>query len=73
MRKPHGFGDKVQLRRNDGEHRTLPFGTVLSVSERRPVDPGTVTDRGPFTGAFLDLFIARQQPVRSAAAAPIAT
>ena len=36
-------------------HRTLPFGTVLSVQSGGQSIQVTVTDRGPFTGAFLDL------------------
>ena len=36
-------------------HRTLPFGTVLSVQSSGRSIQVTVTDRGPFTGAFLDL------------------
>jgi rare lipoprotein A (peptidoglycan hydrolase) len=36
-------------------HRTLPFGTVLTVQSSGRSVQVTVTDRGPFTGAFLDL------------------
>jgi len=36
-------------------HRTLPFGTVLTVQSGGQSIQVTVTDRGPFTGAFLDL------------------
>jgi len=36
-------------------HRTLPFGTVLTVQSGGRSVQVTVTDRGPFTGAFLDL------------------
>jgi rare lipoprotein A (peptidoglycan hydrolase) len=36
-------------------HRTLPFGTVLTVQKGGRSIQVTVTDRGPFTGAFLDL------------------
>jgi rare lipoprotein A (peptidoglycan hydrolase) len=36
-------------------HRTLPFGTVLTVQSGDRSIQVTVTDRGPFTGAFLDL------------------
>ena len=36
-------------------HRTLPFGTVLSVQSGGQSIQVTVTDRGPFNGAFLDL------------------
>lgn len=36
-------------------HRTLPFGTVLMVQTGGRSIQVTVTDRGPFTGAFLDL------------------
>jgi rare lipoprotein A len=36
-------------------HRTLPFGTMLSVQSGGRSIQVTVTDRGPFTGAFLDL------------------
>ena len=36
-------------------HRTLPFGTVLSIQSGGRSIQVTVTDRGPFTGAFLDL------------------
>src|SRR4051794_24849440 len=36
-------------------HRTLPFGTVLSVQSGGRSIQVTVTDRGPFTGTFLDL------------------
>ncbi len=36
-------------------HRTLPFGTVLMVQSSGRSIQVTVTDRGPFTGAFLDL------------------
>ena len=36
-------------------HRTLPFGTVLMVESGGRSIQVTVTDRGPFTGAFLDL------------------
>ena len=36
-------------------HRTLPFGTVLTVAKGGRSIQVTVTDRGPFTGAFLDL------------------
>ncbi|MHC2196189.1 rare lipoprotein A (peptidoglycan hydrolase) [Bradyrhizobium diazoefficiens] len=36
-------------------HRTLPFGTVLMVQSGGRSVQVTVTDRGPFTGAFLDL------------------
>ena len=36
-------------------HRTLPFGTVLMVQKGDRSIQVTVTDRGPFTGAFLDL------------------
>src|SRR6476646_10139845 len=36
-------------------HRTLPFGTVLSVQKGGRSIHVTVNDRGPFTGAFLDL------------------
>jgi rare lipoprotein A (peptidoglycan hydrolase) len=36
-------------------HRTLPFGTVLSVQSGGRSIHVTVNDRGPFTGAFLDL------------------
>ena len=35
-------------------HRTLPFGTVLRQKGSRSIQV-TVNDRGPFTGAFLDL------------------
>jgi rare lipoprotein A (peptidoglycan hydrolase) len=36
-------------------HRTLPFGTVLMVQSGGRSIQVTVNDRGPFTGAFLDL------------------
>ncbi len=36
-------------------HRTLPFGTVLAVQSGGRSIQVTVTDRGPFNGAFLDL------------------
>jgi rare lipoprotein A (peptidoglycan hydrolase) len=36
-------------------HRTLPFGTVLTVQSGGRSVQVTVTDRGPFSGAFLDL------------------
>jgi rare lipoprotein A (peptidoglycan hydrolase) len=36
-------------------HRTLPFGTVLAVQSGGRSIQVRVTDRGPFTGAFLDL------------------
>jgi rare lipoprotein A (peptidoglycan hydrolase) len=36
-------------------HRTLPFGTVLTVQSGGQSIQVTVTDRGPFNGAFLDL------------------
>ena len=36
-------------------HRTLPFGTVLMLQSGSRSVQVTVTDRGPFTGAFLDL------------------
>jgi len=36
-------------------HRTLPFGTLLTVQSRGRSIQVRVTDRGPFTGAFLDL------------------
>ena len=36
-------------------HRTLPFGTVLTVQKGSRSIQVTVNDRGPFTGAFLDL------------------
>ena len=36
-------------------HRTLPFGTVLAVQKGGRSILVTVNDRGPFTGAFLDL------------------
>ncbi|MEH2565242.1 septal ring lytic transglycosylase RlpA family protein [Bradyrhizobium sp. AZCC 2289] len=36
-------------------HPTLPFGTVLTVQSGGRSIQVTVTDRGPFTGAFLDL------------------
>ena len=36
-------------------HRTLPFGTVLTVQSGGRSIQVTVTDRGPFTSAFLDL------------------
>jgi rare lipoprotein A (peptidoglycan hydrolase) len=36
-------------------HRTLPFGTVLSVQSGGRSIQVMVNDRGPFTGAFLDL------------------
>jgi rare lipoprotein A (peptidoglycan hydrolase) len=36
-------------------HRTLPFGTVLTVQSGGRSVQVTVTDRGPFGGAFLDL------------------
>jgi rare lipoprotein A (peptidoglycan hydrolase) len=36
-------------------HRTLPFGTVLTVQSGGRSIQVTVTDRGPFSGAFLDL------------------
>ena len=36
-------------------HRTLPFGTVLSVQSGGRSIQVTVTDRGPFNSAFLDL------------------
>jgi rare lipoprotein A (peptidoglycan hydrolase) len=36
-------------------HRTLPFGTVLSVQSGGRSVQVTVTDRGPFTRAFIDL------------------
>jgi len=36
-------------------HRTLPFGTVLTVQKGGRSIQVTVNDRGPFTGAFLDL------------------
>jgi rare lipoprotein A (peptidoglycan hydrolase) len=36
-------------------HRTLPFGTVLAVQSGGRSVQVTVTDRGPFTSAFLDL------------------
>jgi len=36
-------------------HRTLPFGTVLTVQSGGRSIQVTVNDRGPFTGAFLDL------------------
>ena len=52
MRKPHGFGGEIQLQSNDGcaSDATLRHGTEGSRSIQV-----TVTDRGPFTGAFLDL------------------
>jgi rare lipoprotein A (peptidoglycan hydrolase) len=36
-------------------HRTLPFGTILAVQSGGRSIQVTVTDRGPFSGAFLDL------------------
>jgi rare lipoprotein A len=36
-------------------HRTLPFGTVLTVQRSGRSIQVTVTDRGPFNGALLDL------------------
>lgn len=36
-------------------HRTLPFGTVLTVQSGGRSIQVAVTDRGPFNGAFLDL------------------
>ena len=36
-------------------HRTLPFGTVLTVQSGGRSIQVTVNDRGPFTGAFLNL------------------
>lgn len=36
-------------------HRTLPFGTILNVQSGGRSVQVTVTDRGPFGGAFLDL------------------
>jgi rare lipoprotein A (peptidoglycan hydrolase) len=36
-------------------HRTLPFGTILMVQSGGRSVQVTVTDRGPFNGAFLDL------------------
>ncbi len=36
-------------------HRTLPFGTVLAVQSGGRSIQVTITDRGPFSGAFLDL------------------
>ena len=36
-------------------HRTLPFGTVLTVQRGGRSIQVKVTDRGPFNGAFLDL------------------
>ncbi|MBR1193852.1 RlpA-like double-psi beta-barrel domain-containing protein [Bradyrhizobium sp. AUGA SZCCT0240] len=39
----------------DGAHRTLPFGTVLKVQSGGRSIQVTVTDRCPFTGAFLDI------------------
>src|SRR5258708_25330134 len=36
-------------------HWTLPFGKVLTVQGGGRSIQVTVTDRGPFTGAFLDL------------------
>lgn len=36
-------------------HRSLPFGTILMVQSGGRSVQVTVTDRGPFTGAFLDL------------------
>ena len=36
-------------------HRTLPFGTALMVQKGGRSIQVTVTDRGPFNGAFLDL------------------
>ena len=36
-------------------HRTLPFGTILTVQKGERSIQVTVTDRGPFNGAFLDL------------------
>src|SRR3954471_11237007 len=36
-------------------HRTLPFGTILMVQNGGRSVQVTITDRGPFTGAFLDL------------------
>src|SRR6478609_983812 len=54
-------------------HRTLPFGTVLTVQKGGRSIQVTVTGYGPFTGAFLDLSPAAargcQRPV--AAAAPL--
>lgn len=36
-------------------HRTLPFGTKLNVCSAKGCAEVVVTDRGPFTGAFIDL------------------
>jgi len=44
-------------------HRTLPFGTVLTVQTGGRSTQVTVTDRGPFTGAFLDLSPAAATPL----------
>jgi rare lipoprotein A len=62
----YGGGDRLCGRRTASEaafncgaltaaHRTLPFGTVLSVQSGGRSIQVTVTDRGPFTGAFIDL------------------
>ena len=55
MRKPHSLPGRIQLRRNTAAHRTLHCGTVLTVQKGSRSLQVTVTDCGPFTGAFLDL------------------
>ena len=45
----------MSRRSRSAAHRTLPFGTVLTVQKGGRSVQVTVTDRGPFTGAFLDL------------------
>jgi rare lipoprotein A (peptidoglycan hydrolase) len=48
-------GARVNCGAMTAAHRTLPFGTVLTVQKGGRSIQVTVTDRGPFTGAFLDL------------------
>jgi 3D (Asp-Asp-Asp) domain-containing protein len=45
-------------------HRTLPFGTVLTVQSGGRSIQVTVTDRGPFIGALLDLSSAARERAR---------
>ena len=53
--RPTASGSVLNCGAMTAAHRTLPFGTVLTVQSGGRSIQVTVTDRGPFTGAFLDL------------------
>jgi len=55
VRTPYGFRSGIQLRRNDGSTPDAAFRHGTGCPKRQPSIQVTVTDRGPFTGAFLDL------------------